>query len=48
MIPQRVIASQAIAERRPIHSYGWRAADLIETYDALWSTLRRRCRQVAH
>jgi chromosome partitioning protein len=48
MIPQRVIASQAIAERRPIHSYGWRAADLIETYDALWTTLRRRCRQVAH
>ena len=30
MIPQRVIATQAIAERRPIHSYGWRATDLIE------------------
>ena len=29
MIPQRVIASQAIAERRPIHSYGWRAASLV-------------------
>jgi chromosome partitioning protein len=46
MVPQRVIASQAIAERRPIHSYGWRAADLIETYDSLWASLRRRCRQV--
>jgi cellulose biosynthesis protein BcsQ len=46
MIPQRVIASQAIAERRAIHSYGWRAADLIETYDALWSKLGRRAKQV--
>jgi chromosome partitioning protein len=44
MIPQRVIASQAIAERRPIHSYGWRAADLIDAFDALWAQLRRRSR----
>ena len=42
MIPQRVIAGQAIAERRPIHSYGWRATDLIEAFDALWAHLRRR------
>jgi chromosome partitioning protein len=41
-IPQRVIASQAIAERRPIHSYGWRATDLIDAFDALWAQLRRR------
>ena len=46
MIPQRVIASQAIAERRPIHSYGWRATDLIDAFDALWAKLRRRSRQV--
>ena len=44
MIPQRVIASQAIAERRPIHSYGWRATDLIDAFDALWAQLRRRSR----
>jgi cellulose biosynthesis protein BcsQ len=44
MIPQRVIATQAIAERRPIHSYGWRATDLIEAFDALWAQLRRRSR----
>ena len=48
MIPQRVLVGQAIAERRPIHSYGWRATDLIEAYDALWTTLRRRSRQVTH
>jgi chromosome partitioning protein len=47
MVPQRVIASQAIAERRPVHSYGWRAADLIDAYDALWAKLRRRAKQVA-
>jgi chromosome partitioning protein len=46
MIPQRVVANQAIAERRPIHSYGWRATDLIHAFDALWASLRRRARQV--
>jgi cellulose biosynthesis protein BcsQ len=46
MIPSRVIASQAIAERRPIHSYGWRATDLIEAFDALWAKLRRRSRSI--
>ncbi len=46
MLPHRVIAAQAIAERRPIHSYGWRAADLIEGFDALWVVLRRRSRAV--
>jgi cellulose biosynthesis protein BcsQ len=44
MVPQRVIASQAIAERRPLHSYGWRATDLTEAFDSLWATLRRRSR----
>ena len=46
MIPQRVVVGQAIAERRPIHSYGWRATDLIQAYDALWASLRRRSRQI--
>jgi chromosome partitioning protein len=46
MVPHRVIAAQAIAERRPIHSYGWRAADLTDAFDSLWSTLRRRSRAV--
>jgi cellulose biosynthesis protein BcsQ len=46
MIPQRVVIGQAIAERRPIHSYGWRATDPIQAFDALWASLRRRSRQV--
>lgn len=46
MIPQRVVVGQAIAERRPIHSYGWRATDLIQAFDALWASLRRRSRQI--
>jgi cellulose biosynthesis protein BcsQ len=44
VVPQRVLVGQAIAERRPIHSYGWRAADLAGAFDALWATLRRRSR----
>jgi chromosome partitioning protein len=39
-VPQRVIFNQAVGERRPIHSYGSRAADPIETFDRLWSRLR--------
>ena len=40
-IPQRVIVNQAIGERRPIHAYGSRAADITEVFDRLWSKLRK-------
>jgi cellulose biosynthesis protein BcsQ len=43
-VPQRVIAGQAISERRPIHAFGYRATDLAEAFDALWAKLRRRSR----
>ncbi len=43
-VPQRVIAGQAISERRPIHAFGYRATDLAEVFDALWAKLRRRSR----
>jgi cellulose biosynthesis protein BcsQ len=46
-VPQRVIASQAVSERRPIHDYGYRAADLSAAFDALWAKLRRRVRAAA-
>ena len=41
VIPQRVIVNQAIGERRPIHSYGARSADVSEAFDQLWGRLRR-------
>lgn len=41
VIPQRVIVNQALAERRPIHDYGSRATDVWESFDRLWSKLRR-------
>ena len=40
-IPQRVIFNEAVGERRPIHSYGSRAADPVEVFDTLWRKLRR-------
>jgi chromosome partitioning protein len=40
-VPARVILNQAVGERRPIHSYGSRAADSIDAFDRLWSKLRR-------
>jgi chromosome partitioning protein len=40
-VPQRVIVNQAIGERRSIHSYGARSADVSEAFDKLWSRLRR-------
>ena len=43
-IPQRVIVNQAIAERSPIHAYGWRATDVVDAFDKLWTKLRRRLR----
>jgi chromosome partitioning protein len=39
-IPQRVLLNQAIGERRPIHSYGVRAADPVAVFDALWRKVR--------
>lgn len=41
VIPQRVIVNQAIGERRPIHAYGARAADVTDSFDRLWAKLRR-------
>ena len=43
-IPQRVVVNQAIGERRPIHAYGARAADVTDVFDRLWSKLRRALR----
>jgi chromosome partitioning protein len=40
-IPQRVLVNQAIGDRRSLHSYGSRAADLTEAFDRLWAKLRR-------
>ena len=39
-IPQRVILNQAVGERRAVHSYGFRAAEPIAVFDALWRRLR--------
>ncbi|MGE0877702.1 MAG: ParA family protein [Acidimicrobiia bacterium] len=44
-IPQRVVIAQALAERRPIHSLGYRAADSAETFDKLYARLRRTARK---
>jgi cellulose biosynthesis protein BcsQ len=41
VIPQRVIINQAIGDRRPIHAYGARSADVSVAFDALWAKLRR-------
>ena len=35
-VPQRVIVNQAIGERRSIHSFGARAADVCKAFDQLW------------
>ncbi|MEY2582954.1 MAG: chromosome partitioning protein [Ilumatobacteraceae bacterium] len=40
-VPQRVIVNQAIGERRPIHSYGARSADISQAFDQLWARLRK-------
>ena len=44
VVPQRVIVNQAIGERRSIHSYGSRSAEVSAAFDALWSKLRRTIR----
>ena len=41
VVPQRVVVNQAIGERRSIHSYGSRSADVSAAFDALWGKLRR-------
>ncbi len=41
VIPHRVIINQAIGERRPLHTYGARSAEVSEVFDRLWSKLRR-------
>jgi cellulose biosynthesis protein BcsQ len=40
-VPQRVIVNQAIGERRSIHSFGARAADVSGAFDQLWSKVSR-------
>jgi chromosome partitioning protein len=40
-IPQRVIVNQATGERRPIHSYGARSAEVSAAFDQLWKKMRR-------
>jgi cellulose biosynthesis protein BcsQ len=40
-IPQRVVVTQAVAERSPIHGYGRRAAGVTDAFDQLWAKLRR-------
>ncbi len=41
VIPQRVIVNQAMGERRPIHAYGARSADISIAFDQLWKKLRK-------
>ena len=43
-VPQRVIVNQAIGERRPIHSFGARSAEVSEVFDTLWAKLRKAAR----
>jgi chromosome partitioning protein len=40
LLPQRVIVPQSAADRRPLHSYGTRSADVAAAFDALWWRLR--------
>ena len=39
-VPQRVVFSQAVGERRSVHSFASRAADPIMAFDALWRRVR--------
>ncbi|MFZ4720069.1 MAG: ParA family protein [Ilumatobacteraceae bacterium] len=41
VIPHRVIVNQAIGDRRPIHAYGSRSAEVSDAFDTLWAKLRR-------
>ena len=44
VVPQRVIVNRSIGERRSIHSYGGRSADVSASFDALWNKLRKAIR----
>jgi cellulose biosynthesis protein BcsQ len=44
VVPNRAIVNQAIGERRPVHSYGSRSADVAAVFDALAAKLRRATR----
>jgi cellulose biosynthesis protein BcsQ len=41
-VPQRVILSEAVSLRRPIHDMGARAVDVADIFDSLWRRLWRR------
>ena len=41
VVPARVIVNQSTGERRPIHSYGARAAEVSDAFDQLWKRLRK-------
>jgi len=41
-VPQRVILSEAVSLRRPIHEMGARAVDVADIFDSLWRRLWRR------
>lgn len=36
-----MIVNQAIGERRPIHAYGSRSADVADAFDTLWAKVRK-------
>lgn len=40
-VPQRVIINEALGARRPIHSFGARAADVTDAFDSLYRKLER-------
>jgi len=44
VIPHRVIVNQAIGERRPVHAYGSRSAEVAAVFDELWEKLRHATR----
>lgn len=44
-IPSRVIVNQSVGERRPIHSYGARSADVSAAFDQLWIKLAKAVRR---
>jgi hypothetical protein len=35
------LINQAAGERQPIHSFGYRARDISDVFDAHWAKLRR-------
>jgi len=44
VVPARVIVNQAISERRPIHSFGARSAEVSVAFDQLWKRVRKLTR----